>query len=275
MKRPKIDVRYSSLPNGRWYYPAEAYDNPSLWVPSVTTVLNVAAKPGLDEWKAKLGQYHKILSSALAFRGTVVHHFCERLIYGDTVSENDITEFILANQDERWKMEYTVGRLNYSCRQMLRGFVKFWIEKEPEAVAVEYPLYHPTVGYAGRADMILAMVDKKGVKIRVMMDIKTGSENPHFTLQNSAYKNIWDTIYPNEPITHVGNLYLNDRFRTEKGMYRVKITKPNLAAFEDALKLWNWANTSTLKTKPVPKLKDPPPKLFSLQIKEKPNGKSS
>jgi|TARA_Y100000310_G_scaffold326824_1_gene392240 hypothetical protein len=233
------------------------------------------AKPGLDDWKAKMGQYHKIYSSALAFRGTVVHHFCEKLVYGNEVTLDDITAYILWSGEERWKMEFTLDNLNYSCRQMIRGFVKFWNEKEPKAIAVEYPLYHPSVPYAGRADMVLEMVDKKGVTIRVLMDIKTGSENPHFTLQNSAYKNIWDTIYPNEPITHVGNLYLNDRFRTEKGVYRVKITKPNLSAFEDAHKVWNWANTKASQTKPVPRLKDPPPTEFKLNIKkETPNGVS-
>ena len=121
--------------------------------------------------------------------------------------------------------------------------------------------------------MVLELDDKNGVRIRVLMDIKTGHENPQYTLQNSAYKKIWDTIFPKEPITHVGNLYLNDRFRTERGVYKVKITKPNIDAFEDCYDLWKWNNTPANKTLPMPKLKTPPPELFQLK-KEKEDGVS-
>jgi hypothetical protein len=267
------NVLHRDLVNGRWYFPDKYKEDTSKWCPSVTTILNVLSKPGLDDWKTKMGQYHKIYSSALAFRGTIVHHFCERLVYGDKVTKDDINLYIYNSNEHRWKMEFTQDQLNYSCRQMIKGFVKFWEEKNPTALAVEYPLYHESIPYAGRGDLVLELNDKKGVKIRVLMDIKTGFENPQYTLQNSAYKKIWDTLFPRETITHVGNLYLNDRFRTERGVYKVKITKPNIEAFEDCYDLWKWNNTPMNKTHPIPKLKNPPPELFELK-KEKEDGVS-
>ena len=101
-KAPKIEHR--DLVNGRWYYSINNKDDLTKWSPSVTTVLNVLSKPGLDDWKTKMGQYHKIYSSALAFRGTIVHHFCERLIYGDKVTAEDINLYIYNSNEHRWKM---------------------------------------------------------------------------------------------------------------------------------------------------------------------------
>ena len=264
LKKPKLEVFHTDLSNGRWYYPRGCEGDNKWYVPSVTTVLNVLSKPGIADWKAKMGQWHKVISSGKAFRGTMVHHFCEELIYGKTVTEQDIYDYIEKSNNNMWPLLWTAPALTYSTRQYLRGFIKFWKEWEPVPVAVEHPLYHEGIPYAGRTDMILMMKDKKDIPIRCILDIKTGFASPYFVLQNTAYKNIWDAIYPDEPITHIGCLYLKDNFRTEKGMYNIKVEKPNLKAFESAFELWKWNNTSARGARPAPRFKDTPPKSFKL-----------
>lgn len=264
LKKPKLDVYNSDLSNGRWYFPRGCEGRVKWYVPSVTTVLNVLDKPGIADWKSKMGQWHQVISGGKAFRGTMVHHFCEELIMGKTITEQNLYDYIDASNNNMWPLLWTRPALVYSTRQFLSGFNKFWRDWEPEPVAVEYPLYKEGIPYAGRTDMILMMKDKKGVPIRCILDIKTGFASPYFVLQNTAYKNIWDAIYPDEPITHIGCLFLKDTYRTEKGMYNIKVEKPNLKAFESAYELWKWSNTSARGKNPEPRFKNAPPKSFNL-----------
>ena len=50
--------------------------------PSITSILALQEKPGLDEWKAKVGQEEatKIMKESAAL-GTKVHDLCERYLY--------------------------------------------------------------------------------------------------------------------------------------------------------------------------------------------------
>jgi len=264
LKTPEHTINHSDLGNGRWYYPQGCEGKDNWYVPSVTTVLNVLDKPGISDWKSKMGQWHQVISGGKAFRGTAVHHFAEVLIYGKTVNQDDIYDYLEKSNNNMWPLLWTAPSLVYSIRQYLRGFVKFWKDYTPTPIAVEYPLYKEGIPYAGRTDMILMMKDKKGVPIRCILDIKTGFASPYFVLQNTAYKNIWDALYPDEPITHIGCLFLKDDFRTERGMYNIKVEKPNLKAFEAAYDLWRWSHTSARGQAPKPRFKDPPPRSFSL-----------
>ena len=266
LKPQQKNIIYRDLRNRRWYTLSGQEEPDSLyWKPSVTSILSVLDKPGLTKWIGLHGDYAKILRDAKGFLGSMVHHFCEMLILNEVTSKNgtiwsdqDLLDYANSSKAYRWRLEYSTEQIVFAARMMLTGFYKFLVEKQPVPIAMEQLLYHESVPYAGRADFICMIKDKKGADCRVILDIKTGQENPHFKLQNTAYRTIWNKMYPKEPITHVGNVYLKADWRLETATYRVKITTPDEEGLRSVYDTWKWANTSARGKPPAPQFASSP-----------------
>jgi len=76
--------------------------------PSITSILALQEKPGLDEWKAKVGQEEatKIMKESAAL-GTKVHDLCERYLYNEKLQCNDKEAISVFN-----RLRFILGNVN-------------------------------------------------------------------------------------------------------------------------------------------------------------------
>jgi hypothetical protein len=140
-------------------------------LPSVTTILSVLAKPGLDAWKQETailqsltlprldGEADPVFAKrvveasrtelqAAADRGTYVHNLAEQVLRGEDV---DVVEA--------------------KYRPHLES-LRFWAKCVHEVVAQETVLVNEVEGYAGRVDLIAKIGDANEHEVEVI-DFKT------------------------------------------------------------------------------------------------------
>jgi len=240
MKLQKSPVPVSRLDLGlRWYYPTDV--DISAWVrvntevakPSSTSVLGIISKPFLTNWYKDNGHETTPILGVTGMRGDIFHQSADLLVYGQTVNEATIK--LAIETHESFHHLYRIKNNKYpsnpeamyiSISRMLDGFQQFWSEKQPIPIASEVMLYHQDFPWAGTADLVALFKARKNSKqdIRALIDYKTGVQNPDHLLQNISYAILWNAHYPAEPVTHVANLYLTDRWRT-KPTYKLTITK--------------------------------------------------
>ena len=137
------DLYCETTPTGRFYYPptGEKY-------PSVTTVLAVQDKSGLDEWRARVGEEEaKKIGFRATTRGTEVHLIAEEYI------DN--------------KVDYTKGKMpiNVAMFNQIKSLLddnldNIWFQ--------EAPLYSHFIRVAGRVDLIAEWQGKLSI-----IDFKT------------------------------------------------------------------------------------------------------
>tara|TARA_B110000196_G_C21152684_1_gene670865 strand:+ start:4784 stop:5557 length:774 start_codon:yes stop_codon:yes gene_type:complete len=195
---------------GRWYQ-----ISPTDVVPSVTTLIQGGSpmSPWFLEYiiKSSEGQVDKWRNSkSEALRvGTLVHKRIEDLLSGDKISITNDTEVQKA--------------VNAFC---------MWFEENPlKVIALEKflscsdktPAGDLITPYAGTCDLI-AMLDGK----RYLIDFKTSKAlDVNMGVQLSAYKTLWDSMYPEQPIEKLAVLWCkktyigaNPTSRTIKGMLK-------------------------------------------------------
>lgn len=171
--------------NSRWYRTGSS----SVWKPSITTILGAVINKGIgfETWLGNQPSYKIACQERdeAAARGTAVHNACEDYLNG---KEIDGTNSSYGDEFNKRMMSF-----------------ESWVKNiNPEIIALEHNMYHPDVAFSGTFD-ILANIPGKGLSV---IDIKTGQPNESHILQLTAYKLLWDTLYPDYKIKRLYGLYL-------------------------------------------------------------------
>mgnify|MGYP003153214678 CR=1 FL=1 len=168
----------------RWYK-----TDSNAWRPSITTVLSTVLNKGIafETWLGNQPSYKIACQERdeAAARGTDVHKACEDYLNGISID----------GSDSKWGDEFNKRMMSFEA----------WVKDiKPKIIALEYSMYSPNVPFSGTCD-IIADIPKKGLSI---IDIKTGQPNESHILQLTAYKMLWDELFPEYPILHLYGLYL-------------------------------------------------------------------
>jgi len=204
--------------------------------PSPSTILDIIANPGIDAFRARVGNeaadMHMVMTQE---RGTRVHTACE--IYAGT------GDFDLAQKDlQNDEIEYLIGFAN-------------WVEKyRVKFLYLEQFLTNETLKYRGRTDWIAELIHPDSGEVTVWDgDTKTGMTRPKHGLQLKFYREALVDMVKRSliawehdmPVTKVrmGALYLDPKracgyryFKSDWGMleYRESLSaiKAHLAVFK-------------------------------------------
>ncbi len=139
------------------------YTIEGMWYPRVTKILDVKAKPGLDNFFKEVGDYASAeeIKNKSAEEGTLLHGVLERIAVGDTVDIPD------------------------SVRPAIEAFQQFNATRGIvfHADHVERQIWSQRYRYAGTVDALATIDGKFGV-----LDIKTSAGfYPEYNLQTAAY----------------------------------------------------------------------------------------
>jgi len=173
-------------------------DNGVTYFPSVTEILSVYPKGiGFDSWLKNVGHNSERIVQEAADFGSKVH---------------DLTERIHKNNELEWLDKEGEPKFDIEIWKSVLRYADFWNKLKPELIANEMMLVSPALRYGGTLDRIVKINGK-----RFLIDIKT-SNYIHTTheLQLSAYAVLWNLLNPNEPIDHIGILWLKAQVRTDK-----------------------------------------------------------
>tara|TARA_Y100000593_G_C4310942_1_gene338315 strand:+ start:948 stop:1784 length:837 start_codon:yes stop_codon:yes gene_type:complete len=246
---------------GRWY----AYEREKLGVyfPSVTTVLGALNKgKGFEMWLGNSPSYEHAMEYGLeaAHIGSIVHYYIFILLEGSSVDTKQ--EFIDEETGEKTK----TGR---KVNKRLEGFVKFYEDHKPTLLANEVTLFNEAkykkeylFPWAGQADQVYEIDGKI-----VMCDNKTGKSYDSHGLQLTAYKLLWDSLFPDKKIDELWGLYLSDKWI--KKPYTIKKYKFEPEMWLNVLDVWLWQNNGSRLKIPQPKQPKPETTFFELNIDKK------
>lgn len=189
---------------------------------SVTSIFNILEKPGLSEWRKRVGEAeaNRITAEASNF-GTTVHNLCEKIAKGA-----DITELEFPSEE----IKTQVMRFN--------AWMQLMVE---EVIGVEEKVYSDELGVAGQLDLLVRL---KGDSCYTLADIKTGTVKPLMALQLAGYRRLiadCTTI----PIEQIERRIIIPLKRGTKGPLKIKEFPPesndfDLEVFESLVKVWRW-----------------------------------
>lgn len=274
----KQDIKRFATTSGRYYGPSDLdvlhqYKNPLK--PSWTNVASCESSTGLSEWKMIHGYWSGILASTAATKGTITHDAIDLMNQGHKIDK--ATDWILneleTSDDIRWKMVHTKWEMVETIKKQIMGYIAFYNEHKPKILASELFLWHPDVPYAGTADLILSIYNKRQDQDIIMLaDLKTGSENEKHFEQCMAYAILLERIY-NVKVGAIGSLYSTGKWRDKPGFkMKVKVLRNKAEVLtEDAKKLCSRVEAvynlwkSKQKTE-QPRTKPKLPNTFSLNI---------
>ena len=222
-----IPVERHDLPNGRWYSPTEKYwnehfkDAPIIYKRSSTTHENVLDKGiGFHTWLGNANSYEDAMQYAnhRARIGTIVHDYCERLLRGAELDFEKEPKWHDKETDELVPITREIIKYIMSFQQFCKDMQ---VNGEFTTEALEicmFDLSADTEGnqlhnWAGTADWVVRLVNKKGEEERWLIDFKTGKPYPAHQLQLTSYKILWDSLFPENPIDGLACLYLKSGWR--------------------------------------------------------------
>ena len=116
--------------------------------PSITSLLSLQEKPGIEEWRKRVGEAeaNRISKESTAL-GTKVHSLCEDYLYNDTLKCNDVEAFSIFN-----RLRFLLGNIN-------------------NIYCLEAPLYSDMLSVAGTVDCVAEYNGKLSV-----IDFKTSKK---------------------------------------------------------------------------------------------------
>jgi len=167
-------VYAETLPTGRTYF------TPDGSYPSITTLLGKTSpsQVWLQKWKEKVGEEEAArISKEATDRGTAVHEYLEKYWNGEDVVSD------LANEPIK-------------VRSLANALIKGTSQNVTEVWAQEIPVWSPTLGFAGRVDMIgkwnnvPAIIDFKTSK-----KLKKGKDIKDYYLQCSGYAHAHNELF--------------------------------------------------------------------------------
>jgi hypothetical protein len=202
--------------------------------PSVTTILNVLAKPALTGWAARLTAEQAVRERKKLW----------------AIAEADETAAVEWLRQAPWQRKDRAANLGSAVHKLIsQGIVTGAADEQPyldvwyqwldgsgwTVKSQEFPVFHPQVGYGGTVDLLA--VDGDGRLL--VADIKTGSGvYPEYALQLAAYRHASVGI----PATD-GAVVLHV---TAEGCRVVEVDagESTFEAFVAARRLWQWQQSS-------------------------------
>jgi hypothetical protein len=236
---------------------------------SSTTFENVLDKGiGFHTWLGNSPTYEAAMDYAnkRAAIGTIVHDYCERLLLGTKIDFEQQPKWHNKDTDElipvtREMIKYIMSFMQFCEDSQVNG------EFTTEATEIcmfdlaadsEGNQLHP---WAGTADWVVRLVNKKGKEERWIVDWKTGKPYNAHQLQLTSYKILWESLFPDYPIDGVACLYLKSGWRKAPN-YTFKKYKCDEATWKKVVEVSDWANNN-----PVPSFPKDLPTTFTL-VKE-------
>ncbi len=226
-------------------------------IPSVTTIQNIMSKGiGFEKWLGSYGSYEEAMEYAntAATEGTQIHLCLEQLTMG---VDMDFTQpyFDVDKQETR---EWTNPMIKF-----MESGNQFFLDHMIQIEGNEVPLFDPRKDYTGTLDMVARIkveeglspsqakcTDlKEGMSGRILLDIKTlrnsstlSNKFENHKYQVTAYKNLWEGLFPDHPIDFMGVLYVMNSWRGAP-KYKLKLVEEDLTQEWDAMvKLWYGKN---------------------------------
>ena len=174
-------------PTGNWYKVPDwlleqaGRGGQTVWLPAVSTILDVYQAPSLRVWYGKMGIAEaERIKNETATWGTHAHALIERIIGGEKI------------QTDEW------NALPEKVRQCLRAWIRWYQIADFHPAKSEMAVYSLKYGYAGT-------LDATGYfgKIWGIADWKTSSSEHFFSrtnwLQIAAYYNAYHEMFPDQP----------------------------------------------------------------------------
>ena len=275
-----VEIKRFATEGGRFYGPTDLdvfnqYENPLK--PSWTNVASVESSPGLSNWYKEKGKWADIDGPVTAIKGSHIHTHVDFMNDGAEITTDNIVESLDNEADIRWKLVYhNKWALIEEIKKALMEYQLWYEEHQPTLLKSEIMLWHPDVPYAGTADMILKIHNKRQDQdILMVADLKTGNENDKHFVQCMAYAILLEKIY-GVKVGAVGTLYCKGRWRDQPkpGKMKVKVIRNKAGEFTDdaqflmnrVVKLYElWESNQTYSQ---PKMKPKLPNKFSLNIKK-------
>ena len=235
-------VKRVDVSGTRFYYKQEQEDLPweeKIKAPSVTSIIDdVLAKGyGFNKWLGDSASFESAMAygKETALVGTIVHSFADRMVQGETINlpafKGDTTPDSAFYDSHSEEIEEVWPRIKPITNRLI-GLKKFWAEKSPKPIATEVSLFDPL--FAGTIDLVAKLKFNRKVR-RAMIDYKTGKDVDAYGkgLQLTAYKELWDKLFPEEPIELLFNLFLG-----EKGGYTLVRREFNPEGWKSMVELW-------------------------------------
>jgi hypothetical protein len=178
-------------------------DGIDLYLPSVTTILNVEPKPYLSKWRGDVGNREADLRMLEAQeRGSYIHYLCSKLTEGKTIIYQNIKQNFPTT--EAIQNEGEIGKDVFVCHSQdimvqVARFDRLLDILKPKILDVERNVYYiQDIFYAGTVDYIMEIETgdyqistKKSEHIEggiYVCDLKTGNScDKNYFLQTIAY----------------------------------------------------------------------------------------
>jgi hypothetical protein len=220
----------------RWY----RWGN--LVLPSVTSILQVVAKPALVRWAAKI-------------TATEAVEHLDRLLDLVSLDRDAAVDWLSRTPDRVKRRAAETGTGAHLAAELLAGgqpaegtpeteplvrqLRRFLDDVQPEFLFNEVPVYAPRAGYAGTADCFCKIGGE-----HVLLDIKTSKAiYPEYALQISAYAHAEFIGMPDGtevPVPPVEKAYIVHVTATGWRLVPVDIGPETFNAFLGALAIFRW-----------------------------------
>ena len=268
-----IPVERHDLANGRWYAPLDDYwnkefgeDTPKIFKRSSTTFEDALDKGiGFHRWLGNANSYEDAMEYAnkRATIGTIVHDFCERLLLGQKINLVEQPSWYDAESDKLIPISREIVKYIMSFKQFCDDAS---VNGEFTTEALEICMFdlaadnkgnqlHP---WAGTADWVVKLVNKKGKEERWLIDFKTGNAYQTHQLQLTSYKILFESLFPDLKIDGIACLYLKSGWR-KKPNYTLKKYKEDKQTWKKVVEVSDWVHNY-----PVPSFPKDLPTTFSL-----------
>ena len=197
------------------YYPIKTAQG-ILELPSVTTILRVANKEGLNIWRAKAGwELSEQISEETAEIGKQIHSYVAGFIKGIAISQLE------------W------NTLSEEIKNGIRAYERFRLQVKFEGMETEKMVYSVKYKFAGTLDAI----GKIG-KDKILIDFKTGERfYPSMFAQVTAYYKAHCEMTENPRIKKLLVVNLN-RNTGVPDIHKVKAVQPYWNYFKACLRLF-------------------------------------
>jgi len=199
------------------YYPIETTQG-IMELPSVTTILRVANKEGLNVWRAKAGwELSEEISEETAEIGKQIHSYVAGLIKGIPIG----------------KLEWM--QLSDEIKNGIRAYERFRLQVKFEGMETEKMVYSVKYKFAGTLDAI----GKIG-KDKILIDFKTGERfYPSMFAQVTAYYKAHCEMTENPRIKELLVVNLNRNTGVpDIHQFKVKDIQPYWNYFKACLRLF-------------------------------------
>lgn len=227
----------------RWYYSFDEQGEATFY-PSVTTVLKHTMPENnfLTGWKLKMGKDEAMrYTMERAAYGTFMHGAFEELLINKTYDLDALPEK-LAKYVDSHNLASDFVHYADDLKKDILAFAQFIKDYEVKPLAVEISLAHPIYKYAGMIDLVCELKPTPKAKERIMaiVDFKSGRNGfyEEHEIQLGMYRDMWNTIYTDKPITKIYNFSPKDWRKSPSYNFKDQTDSPNIAKLPSLLALY-------------------------------------